>query len=153
MVEALHKLKAFSFHRSAAGGGHSRRSSSADASCFGFRRRKTLKKLLSSCPASPQQTLCGGAFDELSDEALVEKKGFLRAGRSLKDLFMSSPPLEETHGDGGVWRRLGRTASYGGGVGRRIGVVGLRYRLLRRSWRPGLGVIPETRTEDDVLLL
>ena len=74
---------------------------------------------------------------------------------TLKDLFVSSPPLEleETHG-GEMEERLGLVGSGGIGCGFdnwRAGPGspkpvwnGFRYRsLLRRAWRPVLTAIPE----------
>lgn len=85
--------------------------------------------------------------------------------RKLKDLFVSSPPLEDkekktnssNHRDGGSEiGLLPVTGSVGGGSGcslaaRRGGASGalrpvsatFRYRLLRRAWRPVLVTIPE----------
>lgn len=76
-------------------------------------------------------------------------------GRTLKDLFVSSPPLEEEEsgGVGDIQERVVPIPN-GGGAGLpnlkdgprspRPGWTGFRYRsLLRRAWRPMLITIPE----------
>lgn len=93
-----------------------------------------------------------------------EKNEEVRIRQKLKDLFVSSPPLEDRVPDKRVEEQeeteqlvvlLPATASVGGsgavprrgGAGRgnsfRPITATFRYRLLRRAWRPVLVTIPE----------
>ncbi|XP_010528492.1 PREDICTED: uncharacterized protein LOC104805579 [Tarenaya hassleriana] len=90
------------------------------------------------------------------------KREKIRSRRKLKELFVSSPPFEgRGSGGGGTSEETegllpvnGDRDGGGGDVGlaaRRAGLRGslrpvsatLRYRLLRRAWRPVLVTIPE----------
>ncbi|XP_010922216.1 uncharacterized protein [Elaeis guineensis] len=137
----------------------------AASPAFRLRRRKTLRRLLGR---SSSRQLLGLAKPDSAGEAADpgEKKGLL--SRTLRDLFVSSPPAvggeaggENGRGGGGdeggrsgvgrrfgfgglgVGRFAGRRGSGGGGGGLRFGSGSLRYRLLRRAWRPILVTIPE----------
>ncbi|KAJ6936202.1 hypothetical protein NC652_011053 [Populus alba x Populus x berolinensis] len=102
------------------------------------RRRKTLRMLLSK------------NSDVRQEDPLPEK----RVRRKLKDLFVSSPPFEEKErrsGERGGGEEVGlisggaaavRRGGVGGGALRPV-AASLRYRLLRRAWRPVLVTIPE----------
>ncbi|KAJ6738616.1 hypothetical protein OIU74_003557 [Salix koriyanagi] len=83
---------------------------------------------------------------EVEEDPLPEK----RVRRKLKDLFVSSPPFEEKERCGGG-EEVGlfsggaaavRRSGVGGGALRPV-AASLRYRLLRRAWRPVLVTIPE----------
>ncbi|XP_020596982.1 uncharacterized protein LOC110036795 [Phalaenopsis equestris] len=125
---------------------------SAAAAGFRLRRRKTLGMLLGR-----RKSFSGSDPSNRSG-----KKG------TLRDLFISSPPLTpercEAGGGNGVgcggeiggavrcdveagggWRRVSLDLITGGGRRRfmRFGSRGLRHRLLRRNWRPVLVTIPE----------
>jgi hypothetical protein len=87
---------------------------------------------------------------EAEEDPLPEK----RVRRKLKDLFVSSPPFEEMErrsGERGGGEEVGlisggaaavRRGGVGGGALRPV-AASLRYRLLRRAWRPVLVTIPE----------
>ncbi|PKU61919.1 uncharacterized protein LOC110116587 [Dendrobium catenatum] len=119
---------------------------------FRLRRRKTLRMLLGRRKS----------YSAVEPSDLPGKRG------TLRDLFVSSPPLTpdrceaggrnevECGGEvggamrcerevDGVWRRLGMDLLAGGGRRgfMRFGTRGLRHRLLRRTWRPVLVTIPE----------
>ncbi|KAK1325233.1 hypothetical protein QJS10_CPA01g01601 [Acorus calamus] len=125
---------------------------SASPSSPGFhlrrhRNRKTLRGLLGrSSSSSSSSRRCRGEIPPPD-----------RPSRSLKDLFVSSPPPSSrgaaptipeaatAEEGGGRGRRFG-IEGIGWGVrraGQRIGSAGLRGRLLRRVWRPVLVAIPE----------
>lgn len=102
-----------------------------------------------------------------SDRPPENKAKESRVRRKLKDLFVSSPPLEDRVSDKRYEEQeheeqeevglLPETGSVGGGnsggtgfTARRVGSGSLRpitatfrYRLLRRAWRPVLVTIPE----------
>ncbi|XP_050227414.1 uncharacterized protein LOC126677030 [Mercurialis annua] len=134
-----------------------------------LRRRKTLRMLLSRTPDHQYNRSRLPRRDDHRQSDLKkdppEKK---RVRRKLKDLFVSSPPLEDkennnrsnnSQDDDGNLDSLpvvdnGGGGSVGGGfrgrfASRRVGgglrpLSGtLRYRLLRRAWRPVLVTIPE----------
>ncbi|KAK2652305.1 hypothetical protein Ddye_012161 [Dipteronia dyeriana] len=119
-----------------------------------LRRRKTLRMLLNR-RRFPRQD--DDALDrEAADVSPEIKNKKIRS--KLKDLFVSSPPFEETGSESsevreGLLTVTGRIGGGGGGGGSssRRGSNGLlrpisatfRYRLLRRAWRPVLVSIPE----------
>ncbi|XP_050386668.1 uncharacterized protein LOC126802985 [Argentina anserina] len=122
-----------------------------------LRRRKTLRMFLSRRIPRPSDSPNSDDDDGLGDanDRPPEKSKEARVRRKLKDLFVSSPPLERGRevGDGDQLGLL--SATDGGGVGglartRRGGVfsrpltASLRCRLLRRAWRPVLVSIPES---------
>ncbi|KAJ6707481.1 50S RIBOSOMAL-LIKE PROTEIN [Salix viminalis] len=111
------------------------------------RRRKTLRMLLSKNP-DVRRGIPRREEDqsEVEEDPLPEK----RVRRKLKDLFVSSPPFEEKERCGGG-EEAGlfsggaaavRRSGVGGGALRPV-ATSLRYRLLRRAWRPVLVTIPE----------
>ncbi|XP_030928801.1 uncharacterized protein LOC126689592 [Quercus robur] len=122
------------------------------------RRKTTLRMLLSRSRSNPPfPPLIPSIFSPQKKDKKKEKEKDSMAVQShtLKDLFVSSPPLEleETHG-GEMEERLGLVGSGGIGCGFdnwRAGPGspkpvwnGFRYRsLLRRAWRPVLTTIPE----------
>ncbi|KAG2322006.1 hypothetical protein Bca4012_057175 [Brassica carinata] len=135
-----------------------------------LRRRKTLRLLLTRSSDRWRSPEIQSNADELtgSDGArgLSGKRDKIRSRRKLRELFVSSPPVEEGQRGGGgggdarseMERALpvnGVNTSGGIGeesTGRRMGLNGatrpmlsgtLRCRLLRRAWRPVLVTIPE----------
>lgn len=138
---------------------------------YHLRRRKTLRMLLSRSSTAIGRRLTRHDEELQEDEEIggnssterKKKKSNKELGLSrhkLKDLFVSSPPLEETangkvsemrededdevllpatgsvRSRGSPWRR--------GGVGSlRPLSAAFRNRLLRRAWRPVLVTIPE----------
>lgn len=128
-----------------------------------LRRRKTLRMLLSRPERRLPRREIPSEVSEIDDDDDGEdrppmKSKDVRTRRKLKDLFVSSPPLEDRVSDkrdDGEEQRglLPGTGSVSGGVGlaaRRRGIgslrpvtAGFRYRLLRRAWRPVLVTIPE----------
>ncbi|KAF9683966.1 hypothetical protein SADUNF_Sadunf04G0068900 [Salix dunnii] len=104
------------------------------------RRRKTLRMLLSKNSDVRRGIPRREDQSEVEEDPLPEK----RVRRKLKDLFVSSPPFEERERSGGGDDEVG-LISGGAAAVRRSGVGGgaLRYRLLRRAWRPVLVTIPE----------
>ncbi|XP_072992495.1 uncharacterized protein [Typha latifolia] len=158
-MATLHKFKLLATQcTTAASPSRSPATAAAGSPVFRLRRRRTLRRLLSrrwiarGDPSNGKQTV----DLEQEEEEEEEKKGLL-ASHTLRDLFISSPPGlaggDRGGGDGGgggrrrvlgleevmvVDRRGG-----GGGGGWRFGSGGLRFRLLRRSWRPVLLSIPE----------
>ncbi|KAK9277630.1 hypothetical protein L1049_007176 [Liquidambar formosana] len=114
-----------------------------------FRRRKSFRNLL-SCH-SGRRSPPGRDLDDR--ERLIapepeEKNKKDVVGRTLKDLFGSSPSLED---DCEVAEKIrGKVQGLvefpcvlnglGGGP---AGRVGFRHKLLRRAWRPMLSTIPE----------
>ncbi|PKU63451.1 uncharacterized protein LOC110105043 [Dendrobium catenatum] len=148
-MEALQKLKTLALQCTAA------------SPFLSFRRRKTLRRILRS-PFSSRRRRRHADLSRLK-QAAKEKKPLI-AGNSLKDLFVKSPPPSpEVLGGGGVgdsgrWKRIAMDGLGGSGhrgvvIGRRVGLAGLRYRLLRPAWRPKLVAIPELRTEDAEFIL
>ncbi|KAG6578345.1 uncharacterized protein LOC111809331 [Cucurbita pepo subsp. pepo] len=126
------------------------------------RRRKTLRMLLNRADrrrfpyqdnsADPQDV----DDDDDDDDNMIPEKNDkeVRARRKLKDLFVSSPPLEDKVSDRRIEEQeaLLTTANTGAaGIGtpsitrrslRPISAT-FRYRFLRRAWRPVLVTIPE----------
>ncbi|KAF5750164.1 hypothetical protein HS088_TW03G00496 [Tripterygium wilfordii] len=118
------------------------------------RRRKTLRMLLSR-PADRHRI--PNRDDSTDLEEVSRDKPEKRVRRKLKELFVSSPPLEDNAS--GSNRRDEREVllpsasanSVGGSPATRRGASGslrpvsatFRYRLLRRAWRPMLVTIPE----------
>ncbi|KAH0450038.1 hypothetical protein IEQ34_020730 [Dendrobium chrysotoxum] len=147
-MEALQKLKTLALQCTAA------------SPLLSFRRRKTLRRILRS-PFSSRRRRRHADLPRMK-QAAAEKKPLI-AGSSLKDLFVKSPPpsppvLSGGGGDSGSWKRIAVDGLSGSGhrgvvIGRRVGLAGLRYRLLRPAWRPKLVAIPELRTEDAELIL
>ena len=135
-----------------------------------LRRRKTLRLLLTRSSDRWRSPEIQSNADEStgSDGArgLSGKRDKIRSRRKLRELFVSSPPVEEGQRGGGggdsgneMERALPVNGVYtSGGIGeestgRRMGLNGatrpmlssgtLRCRLLRRAWRPVLVTIPE----------
>ncbi|KAL5743348.1 hypothetical protein ACOSQ2_026464 [Xanthoceras sorbifolium] len=118
-----------------------------------IRRRKTLRMLLNRRRFHRQDD--DGLDREAADESPEIKHKKIRA--KLKDLFVSSPPIEERDSESSEVREgllpITGSSSVGGGGGStsRRGSNGslrpvsatFRYRLLRRAWRPMLVTIPE----------
>ncbi|KAJ7000540.1 hypothetical protein D5086_008512 [Populus alba] len=114
------------------------------------RRRKTLRMLLSKNSDVRRRIPRREDESEVEEDPLPEK----RVRRKLKDLFVSSPPFEEKErrsGERGGGEEVGlisggaaavRRGGVGGGALRPV-AASLRYRLLRRAWRPVLVTIPE----------
>ncbi len=130
------------------------------------RRKTTLRMLLSRTTTtigrrshSPAQTLIPSIFSPLKKDKKKEKENenddVATQSRSLKDLFVSSPPLEESNHRGEMEEMIvvkAKSEGIGGGFDNwRTGPGspkpvwnGFRYRsLLRRAWRPVLVTIPE----------
>ncbi|XP_062152588.1 uncharacterized protein LOC133860904 [Alnus glutinosa] len=110
-----------------------------------FRRRKTtLRMLLSRRSSRMAQPLipptCSPQKKEEKD--LVAE---LQGHRTLKDLFVSSPPFGETKERTGGSIRSGSLVGWKSGTASsRPAWTGFRHRaLLRRAWRPVLVAIPE----------
>ncbi|XP_023546418.1 uncharacterized protein LOC111805523 [Cucurbita pepo subsp. pepo] len=125
------------------------------------RRRKTLRMLLNrtdrrrfpyqDTSADPQDV-----DDDDDDENMIPEKNDkeVRARRKLKDLFVSSPPLEDKVSDRRIEEQEGLLTAINAsaaGIGttsttrrslRPISTT-FRYRFLRRAWRPVLVAIPE----------
>ncbi|KAJ4884058.1 hypothetical protein Rs2_34151 [Raphanus sativus] len=136
-----------------------------------LRRRKTLRLLLTRSSDRWRSPEIQKNAEELTGESdgargLSGKRDKIRSRRKLRELFVSSPPVEEgQRGGGGGDSRNGTERALvpvngvdtNGGVGeestgRRMGLNGatrpmlsgtLRCRLLRRAWRPVLVTIPE----------
>jgi hypothetical protein len=75
-----------------------------------------------------------------------------RGSRTLGDLFVASPEAggrrrscEDEEEDEGIGSGRAGMAHGGGAGGRRFGSGGLRSLLMRRSWRPVLVGIPESK--------
>ncbi|CAA7059748.1 unnamed protein product [Microthlaspi erraticum] len=140
-----------------------------------LRRRKTLRLLLTRSPDrwrlpyhhdSPE--IQNNADEATGSRTVSVKKNKIRSRSKLRELFVSSPPVEESQlgGVGDAEKEMERDISVhgvktNGGIGeeltaRRMGFNGsirpmlsgtLRCRLLRRAWRPVLVTIPETISE------
>ncbi|XVF84762.1 hypothetical protein PTKIN_Ptkin17bG0065100 [Pterospermum kingtungense] len=123
------------------------------------RPKTTLRMLLTRTSSRKSSTCREMPYPQSFVGNLPEKKKDL-SGRTLKDLFVSSPLLEEEDEDedGGVVEKkfgeksdvvLATQLSGLNGLGRepgspRPGWIGFRRRmLLRRGWRPMLSTIPE----------
>ncbi|CAA7408428.1 unnamed protein product [Spirodela intermedia] len=138
--------------------------SSAKSPSFHLRRRKTtLRRLLSRSSSSSSSTRRllrrrEEAGDGGAQPGDGERKGLLSHHTSLKDLFVSSSPsppdpgaLRLGAGDCGRQSppparsavRRSVLEGIGGGGGRFRSTAALRFRLLRRAWRPALLTIPE----------
>ncbi|XP_022993370.1 uncharacterized protein LOC111489414 [Cucurbita maxima] len=126
------------------------------------RRRKTLRMLLNRTDrrrfpyqdnsADPQDV----DDDDDDDDNMIPEKNDkeVRARRKLKDLFVSSPPLEDKVSDRRIEEQealLTTANTSAAGIGtpsitrrslRPISAT-FRYRFLRRAWRPVLVTIPE----------
>ncbi|KAG7589153.1 hypothetical protein ISN44_As07g014640 [Arabidopsis suecica] len=131
-----------------------------------LRRRKTLRLLLTR---SSDRWRLPEIQNNVDESKKSGKRDKIRSRRKLRELFVSSPPFEESGGGGGdkgvkmeVEVEMERDVAVNGvnnngGFGeeitaRRVGFNGsvrpmssltLRCRLLRRSWRPVLVTIPE----------
>ncbi|XP_062192113.1 uncharacterized protein LOC133895664 [Phragmites australis] len=124
------------------------------------RRRGRLRRFL--CRRRGGTEPLPGARQEDDRKPLVGRAG--GGGRTLRDLFVASPEAgrrrggcgcdcdcddddteEEEGGEGGGRVGAGMADPAGGAWrgSRRFGSGGLRNLLLRRSWRPVLGAIPE----------
>ncbi|EXC20516.1 hypothetical protein L484_027070 [Morus notabilis] len=135
-----------------------------------LRRRKTLRMLLNRPERRlPRREASSEVkdIDEDGGDDRPEKSKDARVRQKLKDLFVSSPPLEDRVSDNRGEREdeeeeergllpptgsvIGGFSVGGGGLtARRRGTgslrpvtAGFRYRLLRRAWRPVLVSIPE----------
>ncbi|XP_058088158.1 uncharacterized protein LOC131235069 [Magnolia sinica] len=119
---------------------------------FQIRRRTTLRKLLGR-GGNRRFVRRGGEPPDRDRQKIVtdpaEKKALL--SHTLKDLFVSSPPLDDIGGNCTERESGGRMLGFEGGfVSRRNGAVtgrgmsgAFRYRMLRKVWRPVLVPIPE----------
>ncbi|AAG31200.1 hypothetical protein AtNW77_Chr1g0067421 [Arabidopsis thaliana] len=130
-----------------------------------LRRRKTLRLLLTR---SSDRWRLPEIQNNVDESKKTDKRGKIRSSRKLGDLFVSSPPFEESGGGGGGDKGtkmevemerdvpvngVSNNAGFGEEItARRVGFNGsvrpmssvtLRCRLLRRSWRPVLVTIPE----------
>ncbi|KAL5221035.1 hypothetical protein ABZP36_025748 [Zizania latifolia] len=100
----------------------------------------------------------GGGTEAVREQEEYKRPLVGRGGRTLRDLFVSSPEGarrrggggcdgdgddDEEGGIGGFRSAHGGGGGVGGGGGRRFGSGGLRSLLMRRSWRPVLVAIPE----------
>ncbi|KAL6007558.1 hypothetical protein ACLOJK_033056 [Asimina triloba] len=122
---------------------------------FHIRRRTTLRKLLGRGGGNRRFVRRGGPPPDPDRQKIgpdrSERKALL--SHTLKDLFVSSPPLEnrgagcKDAGEGGGSRRLSFETGFSGGrIGAGAGRImtgAFRYRMLRRVWRPVLVTIPE----------
>ncbi|WZZ06300.1 uncharacterized protein LOC103831141 [Brassica rapa] len=132
-----------------------------------LRRRKTLRLLLTRSSDRWRSPEIQSNADEStgSDGArgLSGKRDKIRSRRKLRELFVSSPPVEEGQRGGDAANERERALPVNGvytsggigeeSTGRRMGLNGatrpmlssgtLRCRLLRRAWRPVLVTIPE----------
>ncbi|WRX13297.1 hypothetical protein QQP08_005784 [Theobroma cacao] len=128
-----------------------------------FRRPKTTLRMLLTRTSSRKSSTCREmSYPPSFVGNLPEKKKGDKdlSGRTLKDLFVSSPTLEEEEDDdegkvvkekyGGksevvLASKLSGLNALGGEPGSpRAGWIGFRHRmLLRRGWRPMLVTIPE----------
>ncbi|XVE75225.1 hypothetical protein DITRI_Ditri12bG0078500 [Diplodiscus trichospermus] len=128
-----------------------------------FRRPKTTLRMLLTRTSSRRSSTCREmSYPQSLIGNIPEKKKDEKdlSGRTLKDLFVSSPWLEEEKDDdqgkvdnekcGGKSEDV-LAAKFSGVNGirgepgsPRAGWIGFRHRmLLRRAWRPMLGTIPE----------
>ncbi|XP_009407368.2 uncharacterized protein LOC103990063 [Musa acuminata AAA Group] len=114
---------------------------------FRLRRRRSLRTLLGRASSRRAAAAVPGKPPPAPDRP-SEKRALL--SHSLADLFVSSPPPGRAEGGhesaAGAARRFGFDILAAGGRaggGPRFGSRGLRYRLLRRTWRPVLVAIPE----------
>ncbi|KAA8530594.1 hypothetical protein F0562_005303 [Nyssa sinensis] len=123
-----------------------------------LRRRKTLRMFLSRSGGGRSLPPREDTPDRLRNaDDSPDKRKELAVSHKLKDLFVSSPPLEEKDsevrdvGEGFLPATAGAGSGVNGGAaGRRGGYRSLRplsaafrQRLLRRAWRPVLVTIPE----------
>ncbi|KAF8091615.1 hypothetical protein N665_0441s0022 [Sinapis alba] len=133
-----------------------------------LRRRKTLRLLLTRSSDRWRSPEIQNNADEFTGSdgtrGLSGKRDKIRSRRKLRELFVSSPPVEEGQrgGGGDAGNEMERVlpvngVNTSGGIGeestgRRMGLNGatrpmlsgtLRCRLLRRAWRPVLVTIPE----------
>ncbi|XP_052204440.1 uncharacterized protein LOC127809582 [Diospyros lotus] len=155
-MAALYKVKLLATQCAVAG---SPTRSPTTSPVIHLRRRKTLRMLLSRAAPSSRRlprrepspdrrrtTSSGAGSPEKSKELAVSHK--------LRDLFVSSPPLEDDRAkvrDLGEAFLPGAGVSGGGAMGGRRGAprslrplsAAFRQRLLRRPWRPVLLTIPE----------
>ncbi|CAK9326144.1 unnamed protein product [Citrullus colocynthis] len=126
------------------------------------RRRKTLRMLLNRTdrrrfPYQDNSTDPQDVDDHDDDDHnMISEKNEkeVRARRKLKDLFVSSPPLEDKVSDRRIEEQEGLLTAANtsaAGIGspsttrrslRPISAT-FRYRFLRRAWRPVLVAIPE----------
>ncbi|XP_074583243.1 uncharacterized protein LOC141839403 [Curcuma longa] len=123
--------------------------SRSPAPSFRLRRRRTLLGLLGGGGGSARRQQTPGK-PPLPQDRPTEKRALL--SHSLADLFVASPPPPAAAVEGtrdkpvGVAGRSGfdivAAGARGAGVPRFVS-RSLRYRLLRRTWRPVLVAIPE----------
>ncbi|XP_042503032.1 uncharacterized protein LOC122080183 [Macadamia integrifolia] len=120
-----------------------------------LRRRKTLRMLLSRTSGSGRRLF---RREELPDRQEVVPDSHPPESRTLKDLFISSPPPQELQRQDNLNKA---TEKIGGGdmeafpssiinrgdtsMARRFSIGSYRYRLSRRVWRPILIAIPESK--------
>ncbi|XP_057961690.1 uncharacterized protein LOC131153420 [Malania oleifera] len=117
-----------------------------------LRRRKSLRMLLSCSSAglrhiSPDRRPAIVAHPPPLTPTRPERDGHMLR-HTLKDLFVSSPPFEDDYANPKV--KFGGGAEVFDSAGPRLrpgsprpGFVGLRHRLIRKTWRPVLVTIPE----------
>ncbi|ESQ28735.1 hypothetical protein EUTSA_v10019248mg [Eutrema salsugineum] len=134
-----------------------------------LRRRKTLRLLLSRSSDRWRSPEIQNNIDEPTGSdgtrSVSVKRDKIRSRRKLRELFVSSPPVDKSGRLGGgddAGKEMERALSVNGvnnngGIGeeltaRRMGFNGsvrpmlsgtFRCRLLRRAWRPVLVTIPE----------
>lgn len=159
-MATLHKFKLLA-SQCAVAGSPTRSPTASPVIHLRRRRRKTLRMLLNRTDrrrfpyqdnsADPQDV-----DDDDDDDNMIPEKNDkeVRARRKLKDLFVSSPPLEDNVSDRRIEEQEGlltATNTSAAGIGttsttrrslRPISAT-FRYRFLRRAWRPVLVAIPE----------
>ncbi|KAJ7975762.1 50S ribosomal protein-like protein [Quillaja saponaria] len=159
-MATLHKFKLLATQCAVAG---SPTRSPTTSPVIHLRRRKTLRMLLSR-PDRRRFSRREGSpeLDDIAEDPPEMNNKEARVRRKLKDLFVSSPPLEDSVIDKrceleeqqGLLPTVGSSSFSGrirnGSAARRLGTASLRpvsavfrHRLLRRAWRPKLVTIPE----------
>lgn len=134
-----------------------------------LRRRKTLRMFLSrtdrrrfTSRSNSDPPVINGDDEDDDDDRPQKSKEVAKVRHKLKDLFVSSPPLEDRGSDRsrGIEQEeerglLSATGSVGGvgsggfasrrgaGMSLRPLAASFRCRLLKRAWRPVLVTIPE----------
>ncbi|XP_038885993.1 uncharacterized protein LOC120076298 [Benincasa hispida] len=160
-MATLHKFKLLA-SQCAVAGSPTRSPNASPVIHLRRRRRKTLRMLLNRTDRRrfPYQDNSADSQDvddddDDSDLMIPEKnEKEVRARRKLKDLFVSSPPLEDKVSDRRIEEEEGfltAANTSAAGIGspsttrrslRPISAT-FRYRFLRRAWRPVLVAIPE----------
>ncbi|KAI4346906.1 hypothetical protein L6164_007769 [Bauhinia variegata] len=151
-MATLHKFKLLATHCAVVAGSPTR--SPTTSPVIHLRRRKTLQMFL----ARPDRRRFHhrDESDHIADDdpPKVDRKE-ARVRRKLKDLFVSSPPLEDKNEEKQEHEGLlpavassgrfrpGSALRRGGAAALRPVSSAFRYRFLRRAWRPVLVTIPE----------